>query len=166
MESSPKREKFFEQRKFTGVLSRMDSEVTMQSISNYEQVYDANEEVEEENFANQSLLVGSRAKQKFWNLYKSERKFKDFDPELETATDPRFAYFQTCKNENCLPRAALLIKDTENPVIDFTNKYLATPMAANSVAEAVKRYTFPVLAVIFVNNSLKPRESLTIMESF
>ena len=39
-------------------------------------------------------------------------------------------------------------------------------MAANSVAEAVKRYSFPVLAVIFVNNSLKPRESLTIMESF
>lgn len=59
-----------------------------------------------------------------------------------------------------------MIKDTENPVIDFTNKYLATTMAANSVAEAVKRYSFPVLAVIFVNNSLKPRESLTIMESF
>ena len=65
-----------------------------------------------------------------------------------------------------MPRAALLIKDTENPVIDFTNKYLATPQAANSVAQAVKRYTFPVLAVIFVNNSLKPRESLVIMESF
>ena len=62
MESSPKREKFFEQRKFTGLLSRMDSAVSMQSISNFEQVYDANDEVEEENFANQSLLVGSRAK--------------------------------------------------------------------------------------------------------
>ena len=99
-------------------------------------------------------------------MYKSERKFKDFDPEMENSNDPRFAYFQTCKDENCLPRAALLIKDTENPVIDFTNKYLATPQAANSVAQAVKRYTFPVLAVIFVNNSLKPRESLVIMESF
>lgn len=93
MESSPKREKFFEMRKFTGILSRMDSDITMKSISNYEQVYDANEEVEEESFANQSLLVGSRAKQKFWNLYKSERKFKDFDPEQESASDPRFAYF-------------------------------------------------------------------------
>lgn len=38
----------------------------------------------------------------------------------------------------------MLIKDIENPVIDFTNKYLATPQAAHSVAEAVKRYTFPV----------------------
>ena len=53
---------------------------------------------------------------------------------MENSNDPRFAYFQTCKDENCLPRAALLIKDTENPVIDFTNKYLATPQAANSVA--------------------------------
>ena len=85
MESSPKREKFFEQRKFTGILSRMDSEPAMHSISNYEEVYNENEEVEEDNFANQSLLVGSRAKQKFWNLYKSERKFKDFNPEMETS---------------------------------------------------------------------------------
>ena len=34
------------------------------------------------------------------------------------------------------------------------------------MAEAVKRYTFPVLAIIFVNNSLKPREAKIIMESF
>ena len=82
------------------------------------------------------------------------------------STDPRFAYFQNCKEQNCLPRANLLIKDTENPVIDFTNKFLATTQAATSVAEAVKRYTFPVLAIIFVNNSLKPREAKIIMESF
>ena len=62
MDSSPKREKYFEQRKFTGVLSRMDSEVAMRSISNFEEVYNENEEVEEDNFANQSLLVGNRAK--------------------------------------------------------------------------------------------------------
>ena len=115
---------------------------------------------------NQSLLVGTRAKQKFWDLYKSQRRFKDFDPETEESADPRFAYFSACKAQNVLPRANLLIKDTENPVIDFTNKYLATTMAANSVAEAVKRYTFPVLAVVFVNNSLRPREALTIMEAF
>jgi Ran GTPase-activating protein (RanGAP) involved in mRNA processing and transport len=34
------------------------------------------------------------------------------------------------------------------------------------VAEAVKRYSFPVLAILFVNNSLKPRESKLIMQSF
>jgi len=52
-----------------------------------------NEEQEEENFKSQGLLVGSRAKQKFWDLYKSNRKFKDFDPEIEETPDPRFAYF-------------------------------------------------------------------------
>ena len=65
-----------------------------------------------------------------------------------------------------MPRANLLIKDTENPVIDFTNKYLATQQAATTVAEAVKRYTFPVLAVVFVNNGLRPAEAKLIMESF
>ena len=35
-----------------------------------------------------------------------------------------------------------------------------------AVAEAVKRYVFPVLAVIFVNNGFKPKESITIMTSF
>jgi len=63
VDSSPKREKFFESRKFTGILSRQDSDFeAMRSISNYEEVYNENEEVEEENFANQSLLVGNRAK--------------------------------------------------------------------------------------------------------
>lgn len=59
-----------------------------------------------------------------------------------------------------------MIKDTENPVIDFSNKFLATTQAATTVAEAVKRYTFPILAIIFINNSLKPKESKIIMESF
>ena len=165
--STPKREKFFESRRFSGLhmLERMDS-VNMRSISNAEEVYMDNEELEEENFQTQGLLVGSRAKQKFWDLYKSERKFKDFDPMNDTTQDPRFAYFQTCKENNCLPRSGLLIKDTENPVIDYTNKFLATTQAASSVAEAVKRLSFPILAVIFVNNSLRPRESRLIMESF
>lgn len=70
--------------------------------------------------------MGSRAKQKFWDLYKSERKFKDFDPNMNENKDPRFAYLQTCKEKNCLPKANLLIKETDNPVIDFTNKYIAT----------------------------------------
>ena len=111
-------------------------------------------------------MVGHRAKQKFWDLYKSERKFKDFNAEEEETPDPRFAYFQTCREQGCLPRANLLIKDAESPTIDFTNKYLATEEAANTVGEAVKRYKFPVMAISFVNNSLRPRESIIIMKSF
>ena len=123
-QSSPKRDKFFESRRFSGFLKRMESDSNMRSISNAEEVYLDNEEVEEENFNTQGLLVGNRAKQKFWDLYKSERRFKDFNPDNEFSQDPRFAYFQECKEKNCLPRANLIIKDTENPTIDFTNKFL------------------------------------------
>ena len=66
-------------------MKRMESDSNMRSISNAEEVYLDNEEVEEENFNTQGLLVGSRAKQKFWDLYKSERRFKDFNPENENS---------------------------------------------------------------------------------
>ena len=49
-QSSPKRDKFFESRKFSGLLTRMDSDAVMRSISNMEEVYLDNEEREEENF--------------------------------------------------------------------------------------------------------------------
>jgi len=93
--SSPKRDKFFESRKFSGIksLTRMESDENMRSISNVEEVFLENEKFEEENFQTQGLLVGSRAKQKFWDLYKSERRFKDFNTAIDTTPDPRFAYF-------------------------------------------------------------------------
>ena len=61
-EGSPKRDKFFSSRKFTGILERMDSEASMAASSCVNAFFNDDEEVEEENFANQSLLVGSRAK--------------------------------------------------------------------------------------------------------
>lgn len=66
-------------------------------------------------------MVGNRAKQNFWDLYKSQRVFKDYNPEKDSVSDPRFAYFQTCRQMNVQPRAGLLIKEKENPMIDFTN---------------------------------------------
>ena len=44
----------------------------------------------------------------FWDLYKSERKFKDYQ-EGEVTHDPRFAYFQTCKAEYMRPKAGYII---------------------------------------------------------
>ena len=67
---------------------------------------------------------------------------------------------------NFLPRAGLLIKDKENPVIDFSNQFIKTDDQATAVAEAVKRYNFPILAVKFVNNGLQARQSIIIMKSF
>ena len=61
------------------------------------------------------------------------------------------------------PKAGLLIKDTENPVIDFSNQFIKDATSVKAVAEAVKRYVFPVLAVLFVNNGFRAKESITIM---
>ena len=71
-----------------------------------------------------------------------------------------------CKENNIQPKAGLLIKDSENPSIDFTNQFLKSGPAVKAVAEAVKRYVFPVLAVVFRNNGLQPTQSITIMKSF
>ena len=46
----------------------------------YDTLYFEEDEVKEDRFDKQELLVGSGAKQKFWELYKSERKFKDVTP--------------------------------------------------------------------------------------
>ena len=68
-------------------------------------------------------MVGPEAKEKFWTLYKSERKFKDnILAEEEEQRDPRFAYMQSCTEFRMIPRAGSLIKDKESPIIDFSNQ--------------------------------------------
>ena len=47
-QESPKREKFFESRKFTGIF--METEENMRSISNAEEVFCGEDDEEEENF--------------------------------------------------------------------------------------------------------------------
>ena len=46
----------------------------------------------EENYENPDLYFGEEAKDNFWDLYKSERKFKDYDAMQDEIHDPRFAY--------------------------------------------------------------------------
>jgi hypothetical protein len=89
--------------------------------SNVNGIYADDELIEEEAFDKQDFMIGSGAKQRFWELYKSERKFKDFEPGTHVTADPRFAYFQTCTDLKIRPKAGLLIKDQENPIIDFSN---------------------------------------------
>ena len=65
----------------------------MKSISNFEAIFEEMESEAQVTFDKQDLLVGSKAKKKFWELYKSDRSFKDFNPEKDETNDPRFAYF-------------------------------------------------------------------------
>jgi hypothetical protein len=60
----------------------------------------------------------------------------------------------------------MLIKDTQNPIIDFSNQAMNSQGAVNSVAEAVKRYSYPVKEVTFFNNGLKMNDTILIMKSF
>ena len=69
-------------------------------MSNFEAIYEDMDIEHPISFDKQDLLVGSRAKKKFWELYKSDRSFKDFNPKEDTTEDPRFAYFQHCKKKN------------------------------------------------------------------
>ena len=54
-------------------LNRVESDL-LESVN---QVYLEDPEAEEEKFDNQNFIVGSQGKTRFWELYKSERKFKD-----------------------------------------------------------------------------------------
>ena len=60
-------------------------------LDSQHQVYLDEPAAEEEKFDHQGLLVGTVGKTKFWELYKSERKFKDQDG--GTNVDPRYVYF-------------------------------------------------------------------------
>jgi hypothetical protein len=111
----------------------------MGATNGFEALYFEEDKTEDEKFDQQELLVGSGAKQKFWELYKNERKFKDFKP-AQGINDPRFAYFKTCKDLKIQPKAGLLIHERETKDIDFSNQFMKSSSSVEAVAEAVKRY--------------------------
>lgn len=90
---SPKKIKFLQEKLSTDhgfkELKRVESDI----LESAHQVYLEDPEAEEEKFENQNFILGSQGRTKFWELYKSERKFKDQLDE-SPIMDPRFAYFQ------------------------------------------------------------------------
>jgi len=64
------------------------------------------------------------------------------------------------------PRAGYIIQHSDTPIINYTNKFMNSQAAVNAVSEAVKRYTYPVMAVVFENNGLKSNDSIKIITSF
>ena len=124
--------------------------------------------VAEENYQNPKLYFGEEAKEDFWELYKSERRFKDYDVENGEIKDPRFAYLQTCKELKVHPKARMLIRDVKyekSNNLDYSNMQLLNKSAV-AVAEAIKRYQLPVDAITLSNNGLKPKECTLMIESF
>lgn len=128
-----------------------------------QQIYLDDPAKEEEKFDNQKLLVGNAGRTKFWELYKSDRRFKDASENSES--DPRYSYFQECKNLHINPRASQIIRDKESPIIEYTNQFLNSATSVKAIAEAIKRYKYNVTHVQFVNNSIRPRDGIKIIES-
>ena len=103
---------------------------------------------------------GYEAKQQFWDLYKSDRTFKDYDQEKEIK-DPRFAYLKECRTMNLLPKASMIIRTEESKKLDYANYRLMKK--TKTVAEAIKRYPLEVEIADFQNNGLRGNEAKIII---
>jgi len=63
------------------------------------------------------------------------------------------------------PRASQVIKDSESPIIEYVNQFLNSATSVKAVSEAIKRYAYPVQQVIFINNSLRPKDACSLIDS-
>jgi hypothetical protein len=105
--------------------------------------YVGTESVYEENYEDSSLYFGEEAKDNFWNLYKSDRRFKDFDALTDEIHDPRFAYLKSCKDLKVNTKARMIIRDQKTTCFDFSN-YSLLNKSAVAIGEAIKRYVLPI----------------------
>lgn len=119
----------------------------------------------EDTFEDPNLYFGDGAKEEFWELYKSDRKFKDQNMQDDEIKDPRFAYLETCKELMVYPKARMLIREKKSSHLDYSN-FIMLNKASVAVAEAIKRYTLPVDTITLLNNGLKPKECCLLVESF
>jgi len=119
----------------------------------------------EENYEDPSLFFGDDAKEEFWDLYKSERRFKDYNIGIDEIKDPRFAYLKCCKELMVYPKARMLIREKKTNHLDYSNLVLLNKSAV-AVAEGIKRYSLPVESITLSNNGLKPKECTLMIESF
>lgn len=108
-----------------------------------------------------ALKPGEAAYDKFWDFYKSDRKFKDFDYKNKVE-DPRQAYFDTCTDLKVYPQAKLIIRDEKSNIIEYRNVSLLNK-SSKAVAQALARYQVPIEKVVFFNNGMKHEESILLM---
>lgn len=127
-----------------------------------EEASENSEEDNEDHLDDPGLYFGEGAKDKFWDFYKSERKFKDFNAIKQQIEDPRQAYFQTCNELGVFPRAKLIIRDDTDPEVEYSNVSLLSKSSI-AVAQALKRYQVPIDKIIFSNNGIKQEETILLM---
>lgn len=101
---SPRRERQQESSEYyeSPRRDKTESEISHASLA----IYDHSSQVEnDEKYDNANLFFGEEAKENFWDLYKSDRRFKDHNQSNDQITDPRFAYLKVCSELKVLPKA-------------------------------------------------------------
>ena len=98
-------------------MNRLESKTTM----NVHAFPTSDDDSENEHLDDPDLYFGKVGVTNFWDFYKSERKFKDFETEKEDIRDPRQAYFQTCNSLKVFPQAKLIIRDRSSPNVEYEN---------------------------------------------
>eukprot|EP00347_Sterkiella_histriomuscorum_P017989 403347211 len=150
------------QSDFYGLSSKKfktNSEISQGNLS----LYDLGAQNEEQ-YDDVNLFFGEEAKENFWDLYKSERRFKDYDQQTDQIADPRFAYLQACKELKVNPRARMIIREEKTSRLDYSN-YILLNKTAMAVAESIKRYILPIESINFVNNGLKTKDCIILIDS-
>jgi hypothetical protein len=95
----------YELGKNFGFEGRKDSTMTVETVNHDQVLLSDTDSSEEEKYDDPDILFGHEARGKFWELFKSDRKFKDFNPKNDVSKDPRFAYFKECSQAHILPRS-------------------------------------------------------------
>ncbi len=117
----------------------------------------------EESYQDDALFFGDDALDNFWELYKSDRRFKDFE-ESDEISDPRFAYLKMCHDLQVYPKARMIIREKKTTYIDYSN-YCMLNKSAVAVAEAIKRYALTIESINLQNNGLKSKQCKLLIDS-
>lgn len=105
---------------------------------------------------------GKKAKDRFWNLYKSGRTFKDHSK--EEIKDPRFAYIKTCHDLKMLPKAGMIIRGEKTTHLSYAHFGLLHKNSM-AVAESLKRYPLEIESLDFTGNGIKASECIMLVEA-
>ena len=114
------------------------------------------------NLNKEQNYFGRKAKNKFWQLYKSDRTFKDnINNDVK---DPRFAYIKSCQEMRMLPKAGLVIRGEQTKHLSFANQGLLQKNT-KAVCELLKRYPLEIEALDFTGNGIKMAECIILVDS-
>lgn len=78
--------------------------------------------------------------------------------------DPRFAYLKACNELKVFPKARMVIREKNTSNLDYSN-YSLLNKSAQAVAETIKRYVLPIESISFINNGLRAKECIMLINS-